>query len=142
MLSNFPPRRYTQAVVNRRDYTSNRGPNTKSTGLPSTGGAGTPGSTDLAVSVAQSHGGLPCCGMSSPLRLGVPGLTEREREGEGERKRDRERGGKLLLLLLVSSWLSTPTTVSKADRVVGFLKMGRHGLSSSGWGITFGAGTD
>ncbi len=55
--------------------------------------------------------------MSSPLRLGVPGLTERE--------------------LLVSSWLSTPTTVSKADWVVG-LEMGCHNFSSSSdWGITF-----
>lgn len=101
MLSNFHPPRYTQAVINRGGgYTSNRSPNTESTGLPSSGGAGAPRSTDLAVSVAQSHGGLPCCGMSSPLRLGVPGLTQRE--------------------LLVSSWHSTPTTVSTADRVCRF----------------------
>lgn len=36
------------------------------------------GATDLAVSVAQSHRGAPCAGMSSPLRLGVP-----EREAGG-----------------------------------------------------------
>lgn len=37
------------------------------------------GCTDLAVSVAQSHRGPPCAGMSFPLRLGVP---QRERRAD------------------------------------------------------------
>lgn len=89
----------------------------KWTGQPSNGEANGPRCTDLAVSVAQSHRGPRCYGMSSPLRLGVPGVRERERVREGGS------GRLLLLLVVVSSWLSTPTTVSVADQVVG-MKMG------------------
>lgn len=100
--------------------------------------------TDLAVSVAQSHRGAPCAGMSSPLRLGVPGREAGRRadsltHSSRTPTTDLQRTSKTRRLKDgLADWLSVFHTGTVAPSAPGtsLVRRGRNGLNvsvSDGW---------